>query len=100
MTGARPLQDEFSGGSKMSTTPTPAPTLADAIAAVDQANTAYQATAGQTAIDLTAEAAAEALVTQDESGLSTATAAYVAALQNLVAVANAQISALTPASGS
>ena len=84
----------------MSTTPTPAPTLADAIAAVDQANTAYQATAGQTAIDLTAEAAAEALVTQDESGLSTATATYIAALQNLVAVANAQITALTPASGS
>ena len=82
----------------MSTTPTP--TLADAIAAVDQANTAYQATAGQTAIDLTAEAAAEALVTQDESGLSTATATYIAALQNLVAVANAQITALTPASGS
>jgi hypothetical protein len=93
----------------MSTQPTPTPTIADAISAVNQASSAYQTTATQVATDqstvaadLTQLNAAEAVVTQDETGETAAVAAYVAALQNLVAVANAQIAALTPtpASGS
>jgi len=88
----------------MSTQPTPTPTIADAISAVNQASSAYQTTATQVATDestvaadLTQLNAAEAVVTQDETGETAAVAAYVAALQNLVAVANVQIAALTPA---
>ena len=87
----------------MGPTTTTSPTLADAITAVEQANTSYQNALTQTSNDQAAADAAQAkadaakaVVVQDQTNQKTTAATYVGALQTLVSVAQAQITALTP----
>ena len=87
----------------MGTQTTVVPTLADAITAVEQANTSYQGAVVQTSNDQAAADAAQAkadaakaVVTNDQGGQQSAAGVLVGALQSLVAVANAQIASLTP----
>jgi len=86
----------------MGTTAT-TPTLADAITAVEQANTTFQNTATQTANDQAAADAAQqkadaakAVVATDQSNQQSAATNYVGALQTLITAAQAQITVLAP----
>jgi hypothetical protein len=87
----------------MGTQTTAGPALADAITAVEQANTNYQGAVVQTSNDqAVADAAqakadaAKAVVTNDQAGQQSAAGVLVGALQSLIGVATAQIASLAP----
>ena len=86
----------------MSTQTNPLPGLADAITAVEQADTSYQAAQNQTALDQNAAVAAQQkadaaakVVTDDQTLQTSAVAAEIAALHTLDTVIQVRIAALT-----